>query len=61
MSFRIVGMIISFGMSIMAFKYSTRKFYETKGNEGWDSAILSALSFITGVLFLLEIVGKVIY
>lgn len=35
MSFRIVGMIISFGMSIMTFKYGTRKFYETKGDEGW--------------------------
>lgn len=61
MSFRIVGMIISFGMSIMTFKYGTRKFYETKGNEGWDSVTLGALSFITGVLFLLEIVGKVMY
>lgn len=61
MSFRIIGMIISFGMSIMTFKYGTRKFYETKGDEGWNHVTLSALSFITGVLFLLEIVEMVVY
>lgn len=53
--------VVSFGMGILAFRYGTRRFYETKGDEGWNDVTFSALWFITGILFLLEIVEKVMY
>ena len=53
--------VVSFGMGILAFRYGTRRFYETKGDEGWIDVTFSALWFITGILSLLEIVEKVMY
>lgn len=61
MFLEVMAAIIFFGMGILAFRYGTRRFYETKGDEGWDDVTFSALWFITGVLFLLKIAEKVMY
>lgn len=61
MFLEVMIVVVSFGMSILTFRYGTRRFYETKGDEGWIDVIFSALWFITGILFLLEIVEKVMY
>lgn len=61
MLLEVIVMIISFGMGILSFRYGTRRFYETKGDEGWNDVTLSALWFIAGILSLLEIVEKVMY
>lgn len=61
MLFEIMVVVVSFGMGILAFRYGTRRFYETKGDEGWIDATVGVLWFITGILSLLEIVEKVMY
>lgn len=61
MLLEVIVMIIFFGMSILSFRYGTRRFYETKGDEGWNDVTFSALWFIAGILSLLEIVEKVMY
>lgn len=61
MFLEVMVMVVSFGMGILAFRYGTRRFYETKGDEGWIDVIFSTLWFIVGILSLLEIVEKVMY
>lgn len=34
MFLEVMVMVVSFGMGILAFRYGTRRFYETKGDEG---------------------------
>lgn len=61
MFLEVMAVVVSFGMGILAFRYGTSRFYETKGGEGWNDVTFSALCFITGILFLLDIVEKVMY
>lgn len=61
MFLEVMAVVVSFGMGILAFRYGTSRFYETKGGEGWNDVTFGALWFITGILFLLEIVEKVMY
>lgn len=61
MFLEVMAVVVSFGMGILAFRYGTSRFYETKGGEGWNDVTFGVLWFITGILFLLEIVEKVMY
>lgn len=61
MFLEVMVVVVSFGMGILTFRYGTRRFYETKGDEGWIDVIFSVLWFITGILSLLGIVEKVMY
>ena len=45
MFLEVMIVVVSFGMGILAFRYGTRRFYETKGDEGWIDVTFSALWF----------------
>lgn len=43
MFLEIMVVVVSFRMGILAFRYGTRRFYETKGDEGWIDVTFGAL------------------
>lgn len=55
MFLEVMAVVVSFGMGILAFRYGTRRFYETKGDEGWNDVTFSALGLSQVFYFFLKL------